>query len=58
MPEYKVTWSMELSADSPQEAAEIALDSISFGTAKVFTVIEEGHLEGVDIDLDNIDEDS
>lgn len=58
MPEYKITWSMELSADSPQEAAEMALDCISFGTAKVFTVIEEGHLEGVDIDLDDTGEDS
>lgn len=51
MPNYKIMWTIELSADTPYQAAEEALHSIAFGTAKVFTVIEEGDLDGVDIDL-------
>lgn len=41
MKTYKITWSIEISADSPEEAAKEALDSIINGCAKVFEVSEE-----------------
>ncbi len=53
MPEYRITWEIDLDADSPREAAEQALcihrnpESI----ATVFDVTDEtGHTERIDLD--------
>src|SRR5436309_15439726 len=53
MPEYRITWEIDLWADSPREAAEQALtihrnpESI----ATVFDVTDEtGHTERIDLD--------
>ena len=53
MPEYRITWEIDLSADSSREAAEQALtihrnpESI----ATVFDVMDEtGHTERIDLD--------
>lgn len=55
MPEYRVTWEIEVDADGPWEAAEqaraIQLDRQS--TAVVFTAQRrDGSLEPVTVDLD------
>jgi hypothetical protein len=59
MPDYHVNWEIELSADSPREAAAKALaiqrdpDSI----ATVFEVRDEsGHTERIDLDQSDDDE--
>lgn len=54
MPHYVVTWKMDFEADTPREAAEMALavhrkdDSI----ANVFSVLERGSKHAVLVDLD------
>lgn len=40
MKSYKITWTIELDARSPREAAWNALDSVKNGTARVFEVQE------------------
>jgi hypothetical protein len=52
--EFSITWTIELSAESHKEAAEIALDSIINGTAKVFHVKNTITNEEKLVDLDNI----
>jgi hypothetical protein len=52
--EFTVKWTIEISAESHKEAAEIALDSIINGTAKVFHVKNEITDEEKLIDLDEI----
>lgn len=49
--DYSVTWEIELSACSPQEAAEEALDSMGNYGAKVFVVTDDaGNRTEVDLD--------
>lgn len=61
MNDYRVTWEIDIYADTPEEAArralEIQLDSIS--TATVFDVLdEEGETTRVDLyELDQEEED-
>ena len=55
MPEYLVEWNIQLSAETPREAAEIALEiqrSVSDCTCFKVTKAEEIH----DIDLNEFEE--
>jgi hypothetical protein len=53
MPEYRVTWEIELDADSPREAAAkaLAIQRDPDSVATVFDVIDEtGNRERIDLD--------
>ena len=53
MPEYHVTWEIDLTADSPREAAEqaLAIQRDPNSTATVFDVVDEdGNAERVDLE--------
>ncbi len=60
MPEYYVEWRIELSADSPEEAARKARELQRDDTARVgtFHVIEANHdhLDPYIVDLNALDE--
>jgi hypothetical protein len=53
MTEYRVTWKIDVEADSHEAAAQIALDvqRDSASTATVF-IVRAGRERGVQIDLD------
>jgi len=53
MPEFKITWDIELNADSPEEAAEEALEIMRdiHNEALAFEVVEQGTDEYHYIDL-------
>jgi len=57
MPEYRITWEIQITADSPREAAEQALviQRVPNSIATVFDVADDdGNIER--IDLEEIDE--
>lgn len=53
MPEFKVTWDIEVNADNPEEAAEEALEIMRdiHSEALAFEVVEQGSDEYHYIDL-------
>lgn len=56
---YKVTWEIELEADSPDEAAKLCLKWISDkeGFCRIFDVIDIESGEHTEIDLYGVDVD-
>jgi len=54
--EYRVRWEIDISAESPEEAAVEALDCITSGDAKYFEVIDkDGNKIGIDLGEATVD---
>lgn len=51
MAEYQVVWEIELSAETPRQAASEALDCILNSDARVFYVTDKAPVERVIVDL-------
>lgn len=58
MPSFRVTWEIDVDADSHEEAARLAWHYMrkEASTANCFDVFKEGDTEGTRIDLQEIDE--
>lgn len=58
MPEYRVTWEMDIDADSPREAAEkaLAVQRNPESIATIFTVTPRVKTTFVDLNDDDADE--
>ena len=52
--QYSVTWSIEVLASSPENAALLALDNIMIGTTRIFEVTEDTSKHTVLVDLTNL----
>lgn len=49
---YKIVWEIDLDADDPIDAAQQAMNSVAFGTAKVF-VLQDENEEMFSVDLED-----